>query len=233
LLGDVRAADLYLACACAERVRGAIEAFDRAHMSRVGMFLSQLRPSPSFVDDVRQVLRERLFVGKDGAAPRIAEYTGRGALASWLRVMALRAAIDLRRAGADAVAAGGDDPERHVQSGAADPELDYIKQRYRGELNEAIRLAVAALADAPRDLFQRHFVDGITLDRLAADLGVHRATVARRVAAARAAVLDEARRLLGARLGARSSEVDSLVHLMRSQLELSLASLKKKTQGEP
>src|SRR5580693_8327898 len=41
----VRSADLYLACACATRVRGAVEVFDRVHLSRVGAFVSRMRPS--------------------------------------------------------------------------------------------------------------------------------------------------------------------------------------------
>jgi RNA polymerase sigma-70 factor, ECF subfamily len=231
-LADLRAADLYLACACAERVRGAIEAFERAHMSRVGVLLARMRPSAAFVDDVRQTLREKLFVGKDGARPKIAEYTGRGALESWVRVIALRAAIDLRRQGAEAVDEGGAKPDDGRPPSAeleVDPELDYIKKRYRRDFNKAIRQAVTALTKEQRELLQLHFVDGLTLDQLAATLGVHRATVARRIAAARKAIVDEAHRLLRAWLRASESELDSLAGVMKSQIDLTLAGLLKGT----
>src|SRR5689334_10395795 len=70
-------ADLYLACACAQRVDGALAAFERAFLSQVPLFLKRMRPSPQLVDDVQQLLRQKLFVG---AAPKIAEYTGVGTL---------------------------------------------------------------------------------------------------------------------------------------------------------
>jgi hypothetical protein len=63
------------------------------------------------------------------------------------------------------------------------------------------------------------------LDQLAASLGVHRATVARRLKAAREAVLAQARRRLGEQLGARHAELESLAGVMMSQLDMSLRGL--------
>lgn len=224
-LAGVRAADLYLACACATHVRGAVEAFERAQMCQVGMFLARLRPSAAFVDEVRQILREKLFVGRDGVSPKIAEYTGRGALGGWLRVVALRAAIDLRRQGGDAVEEGR---AERADPAAIDPEVGYIKERYRRAFNDAFRRAVAALDADQHALLRLHFVEGLTLDQMAARAGVHRATIARRIAAAREAVADEARRLLRATLGASEAELDSLAGVMRSQIDLSLGGLLEK-----
>ena len=59
----------------------------------------------------------------------------------------------------------------------------------------------------------------------AAKLEVHRATIARRIAGSRRAVTEEARRLLRAELGASEAELESLVGVMRSQLDLSLPGL--------
>jgi len=64
-----------------------------------------------------------------------------------------------------------------------------------------------------------------TLDALASDLGVHRATVARHLAAARTALRHDARRRLQAALGMTDSELTSLAWFMRSQLDLSLPAL--------
>src|SRR4029079_15637233 len=41
---EVRGPDLYLACACATRVRGAVEAFDRAYLTQMGAYLARLGP---------------------------------------------------------------------------------------------------------------------------------------------------------------------------------------------
>src|SRR5262245_59046460 len=90
LPAPARGPDLYLAGACAGRVRGAVEAFDRAYLGQVDTHLARLRPTPAFVDEVRQEVRDKLFVGKGGASPKIAEYDGKGALGSGVRVIALR-----------------------------------------------------------------------------------------------------------------------------------------------
>jgi RNA polymerase sigma-70 factor, ECF subfamily len=204
-------------------VTRAVEAFDHTHMHRVGAFVSRLRPSAAFVDDVRQVLREKLFVGKGGAAPKIREYNGRAALASWLRVIAVRAAIDLRRASDDA--SGDDEAEGRPGGAGTDPEIRFIQQRYRGVFNDAIRDAIDTLEVEHREILRLHFVEGRTLDQLAASLGVHRATVARRVKAAREAVLGRARRRLAEQLGAQHAELESLAGVMMSQIDLSLGGL--------
>ncbi len=224
-LDEVRAADLYLACACAERTPRALEAFDRAYLGRVGAFLSRLRPSPALVDDVRQMVSEKLFVSRDGAAPKIAEYNGRAALESWLRVIAVRIAISLRRSSKDAVEEPHDEAQPPPWAGSRDPELRFVQQRYRDAFNAALRDAIDGLDAEHREILRLQFVERRTLDQLAAALGVHRATVARRTRAAREAVLARARRGIEARLGVRDAELDSLVGVMRSQLDVSLLRL--------
>ena len=97
LPSEVRGPDLYLACACVTRGRGAIESFDRAYLAQMGAYLARLGPTPAFVDEVRQEVRDKLFMSRDAAPPRIAEYHGKGALVSWVRVVALRVAMNMRR----------------------------------------------------------------------------------------------------------------------------------------
>src|SRR5262249_32629853 len=72
-----RAADLYLACACAEGVHGAVEALERTHGEVVRRVLARLDPAQRFVDDALQILRERLFVGSAEVRPKIKDYAGR------------------------------------------------------------------------------------------------------------------------------------------------------------
>jgi RNA polymerase sigma-70 factor (ECF subfamily) len=215
-------ADLYLACACAARARGALEAFERAHTSRVGAYLAGMRASRAFVDEVQQVLREKLFVGKGGATPKIAEYDGRGALGNWVRVIAVRAAIDLRRreSAAEAPARAGDS-----QPVTTDVEVDHLKRRYKRAFDDALARSVAALAPEHREILRLHFVDGLTLEQLAAKFSVHRATIARRVAAARRATMDEARRLLKTSTGSSDSELEGIRVLLLSQIDVSLPRL--------
>ncbi len=210
------------------RARRAREAPSRPSIGRTSAgwtsTLARLRPSPAFVDEVRQVLGEKLFVGSGGGPPKIGEYDGRGALESWVRVISLRAAIDLRRQGGAAAAA---DERGRDEPAMPDPEIGYLKQRYRHAFNAAFRGAVEALDAEDRELLRLRFVDGLTQAEVAARLGVHRATVVRRLEAAQQAVNDGARRLLRAQLGASETELGSFVALMRSQIELSLPGLLK------
>jgi RNA polymerase sigma-70 factor (ECF subfamily) len=226
-----RGPDLYLACACATRVRGAVEAFERAYLVGIGAHLARLGPTAAFVDEVRQEVRSRLFVGPDGAALRIAGYDGCGALASWVRVIALREALDLRRR--RGVVDEGDEERAQEVKAAGDPERDYQKAHYQRAFDAALQGAVAALDKDQRRILRRHFADGITLDALAVELGVHRATVARHLAAARAALRSEVRRRLQAALGGADSDLGSLARTMRSRLDLSLPGLLRSTDPGP
>ncbi|HVQ22691.1 MAG TPA: hypothetical protein VMT36_05415, partial [Candidatus Saccharimonadia bacterium] len=62
-LDGLRPADLYLACACARQVPGAVAAFDRDYMREVDVALQRMRVGPPRLQDVKQLVRQRLFVG--------------------------------------------------------------------------------------------------------------------------------------------------------------------------
>jgi RNA polymerase sigma-70 factor (ECF subfamily) len=209
------ASELYIAYACAAGVAGAIEAFERTFMSRVNNYLARMNPTDAFMDDVRQTMREKLFVG---AAPKISDYSGRGSLDGWLRTIALRLALNATTRGATRKA----EPDPMAQL-RIDPEIDMIKERYKAQFTRAFERSLSSLTSEHRTLLRMHFVEGITLDQLAAVFHVHRGTVARRIAAARRAILDETRQLLASELALSPDECNSLVGLLRSRLDLSIA----------
>ncbi len=217
-LRDLRGADLFLASACLERVPLAIETFDRELLSAVPAILARgnIRDLPA--DEIRQRVRERLFVG----ASKIGDYSGRGSLAGWLQVVTLRIAIDVARQQQSAPIPTDIDDAAMI---GPDPELQMIKDKYGAPFKVALRAALAELPADKRALLRQHFIDGVTLDALAAQLGVHRATVARRIAQAREEVFDGVRARLQAELGLDRAEFDELVGLLRSRLELSLSAL--------
>jgi RNA polymerase sigma-70 factor (ECF subfamily) len=222
----LHAEDLYLACACALGLAEAIAAFEARHLAQVRVFLGRMKPTPSLIDEVKQGLRVKLLVAPPGEVPRIAEYAGRGSLTSWLRVAAIRLAIDLLQAsGAAAPSPGpaGDDLLDRI--GGGDPELELLKARHRSEVNDVLREAFAALSAEQRNVLRLSYRDGRSIDEIGALLGAHRATAARWIADARQAILDEARRRLEARLGLSPTEVQSLLRMLRSQLHLSVSRL--------
>jgi RNA polymerase sigma-70 factor (ECF subfamily) len=170
----------------------------------VGAFVAHIDASADFADEVRQQLRERLLVG---AQPRIADYRGQGALGGWLRVAAVRTALTIKRAASRAEIAAPSPP-------APDPELDFLKTRYRGELEAAFRATLEKLPADERNVLRLHYLDGCNIDEIGAVYPVHRSTVARWLADSRQTLLDETRRRLVERLDLKEGEIDSLIDLV-------------------
>jgi RNA polymerase sigma-70 factor, ECF subfamily len=219
-LADERLGDLYLACACAAGDGAAIAELERHYLSLVPSYLAPLRRSPVLVDETLQRLRERLFIAADGARPRIEEYSGRGALGAWLRVIAVRLLLDACTPSALAARSGPlDDVELAT---TADPELGYMKTRYLPYFQDAFSAALSTLTARERGLLRFHLVDGLNIAEIGKIYGTHRATVARWIAACRERLLEETRRALGERLRLSAPEVESMIRLLRSSLDVSI-----------
>lgn len=219
-LDQASPADVALAWAAARGDARAIAAIERRYMPAARIAVARVLGDDR-AEDAMQEVRTKLFVS-EGGPRKIAEYQGRGSLAGWIRVVAVRAALSSRRKskrGEDREA--GDDPLIEL-AGPLDPELDHLKSRYRSEIKAAFQAALAALTARERNLLRMHFVERLTIDDLGVMNQVHRATVARWIAALRERLFDATRDDLTRRLGVDRSEFDSLVALVRSQLDVSL-----------
>ena len=214
--------DLYLACACALGSPAALAAFDARFVAEVPLFLAGVESDAASVDEVRQLLRERLFVAGPECTPKIAEYSGRGTLGSWLRVVTLRIAWNRRRGEKNHVPF---DAEAEDVLPAVDPDLGVLRSRYRDDFGRALRQSFAALAPRSRLLLRMHFVDGLTLDQMGLVFRVHRATVARWLGGAREAVFEGTMTALGDGLRLDAAEFASLFRAIRSVLDVSLLGL--------
>jgi RNA polymerase sigma-70 factor (ECF subfamily) len=237
-LAAVQAIDLYLACACANGNEEAIALFDRRLIGEVDAALAHVNADPSTIQEVKQSLRERLLVGRkvdetntkskaqsngdsDGfEPPKIIEYAGRGGLKAWVRVIAVRAALMIRRKGKREVL--GDDALYALPAPAHDPELEILKQKYRAEFQESFRAALETLSDRQKNVLRQHFLYGLSIDQIGALYHVHRATAARWIAGARDKVFAETRASLVKRLRVTRPEVDSILRLIQSRLDVSL-----------
>jgi len=217
-LTSLEVRDLCLAFACGQRDARALAVVDKEHFSRLAEFIATVGTDSAFVDEVRQKLREKMFIGSAERPPKIADYTGRGPLGGWIRMAAIRTALNLRRD------AGAPAPAQLEEKLAAesDPELDLIKRQASGELASAIRESLGSLPADDRTLLKLHYVDGLSIDRMAPMFKLHRSSVARRIAKAREQVLADTCRLLSERLGANSKELKSLLRIARSQLDVSI-----------
>ncbi|MBI5481701.1 MAG: transcriptional regulator, partial [Deltaproteobacteria bacterium] len=130
-----------------------------------------------------------------------------------------------RRAKATVPADGDTAPA--LRSPAPDPEVDYLKTRYGEEFRAAFRATLGALSQDERNLLKLHYLDGLNIDEIGVAYRVHRATVARWLAQARERILGETRRRLAERLDAGSKDVDSVLALVRSQLDISIYNVLK------
>jgi RNA polymerase sigma-70 factor, ECF subfamily len=221
---ETHAADVYLACACALGVPGALPAFERAYSGDLARAVGSIDPRPAAIDDVLQTTRERLFVRVGDAPGKIVTYGGRASLRSWLTAIAVRDAISRKRRKGeqrhDELTPAGD--RRLVQGG---PELEYLHRRYKLACEEAVRDAVERLPSKQRMLLRLNLVDGVSIDKLATMYKAGRATVARWLVAARSALVEEARGEMRTKLGLTASELDGLGPDLQSQLEVSILRL--------
>jgi RNA polymerase sigma-70 factor (ECF subfamily) len=212
--------DLYLACACAGGDPHAVATFDRVFLAPLVGIVARAGFPTHVGAEVTQTLRERLLVGHEGRPPRITEYGGRAPLAAWLRVAAMREAGKVRRH-ENVHASLRPDPQRPPTT----PEEEAIRARYGKAFEEAFAEAFRALPAEDRLTLRLHFADGLNLDGLAATFGFSRATAGRRLVLARTRLKDETMRLFGAKLDASGTEVESVLRVLRSGLEVSFEAL--------
>jgi len=221
IFATLQMTDLYLACAGSRGDPAAIAAFEARFRPDVEAALDRLRATRDQRQEVTQALWAQLFTGTPGAGPAILTYSGRGALAGWLRVAAVRAGFRLLRR-EERAGVGHDDLLTELPSPDQGPELEYLKTKYCGEFQDAFAAALDGLSAQQRILLRLHYVDGLSIDAIGEVYRLHRATVARRIAKARHEVLTSTRRTMVRRLRLPREEQESVLRLIRSQLQVSL-----------
>lgn len=225
----LHADDLFLVVAVTEGVAGAAETFARRHRDELLRAVRKYEGPRQSVEDLVQGVLEKLLVGAPGKPPKLAEYAGQGPLRSWLKVVAARTAIDAVKGSAQHKREHGVDDLAKAADHSGDPELDFIKETYRASFKEAFAEAIAVLPPEERTLLRMSILRGLGIDEIGAIFHVHRATAARRVARARESLLSAVRRTLSAKLGVRDDEVDSVIGLIGSRMEVSLERLLRTT----
>jgi RNA polymerase sigma-70 factor (ECF subfamily) len=213
-------AELYLALGCAEGKSAAVAAFEKEYGPDIEGALRRFRSVDLVPDDLRQALLEKVLVGREGKAPKIAEYAGQGFLQNWVRITAVRTFTDLTRARQR----HRESPEEELMQLAdgADLELSFLKTHYRAAFKQAFEGAVASLESGERNLLRQSVVRGLSIDQLAALYSIHRATAARRVQRAREALLEGTRAKLMSQLDIGPGELDSVMKLIHSRLDVSI-----------
>jgi RNA polymerase sigma-70 factor (ECF subfamily) len=210
-------ADLFLASACATGEAAAIAAFESRFVPGIRSAAARVSLPADMLDELEQSLRVRLLAGP---SPRIALYRGAGPLGAWVRVTASRLALELKQAAGRQPDGDWQVVEALAASGA-DPELAAAREQHRETFQAELERCFVDLPPRERALLRMHFLHRMGLDQIASVLKVHRVTVSRWMAAARRRIFTR----LCARLSLhvdRSSEMASLIRLLRSDIEVSI-----------
>lgn len=219
-LATLHVSDLYLACACSHCLPRAIVLLDKHFICHARAWVSRIQAGSSFSDEVSQTLREKLLVSTAKGQTKIAEYSGRGPLLSWLRVSALRVAIDLHRKTHPLKNTNNDEQSEQFLRIAPSAEVEYIKARYQGLLGDALREALMSLSDEEHNLVRLYYTDGLSMEQVAALFGVNRSTIKRRLDDTCSRLLKEIKRCLRQHIQLTSGQLHSLVNQLLSRFEM-------------
>jgi RNA polymerase sigma-70 factor (ECF subfamily) len=213
------AADLALAAACVAQEPTAHAAFERV-LTEVEIAGAATGATQDLIDEVKQVLRVQLLVAKPDKRPDIAGYGGKGPLRGWVRITATRELIrhKKKRASEVPIEHGLD----HFLTTQMDPALEAMKAEYRSEFAVALREAIDELDVEDRTLLRQQIVDGMSIDEVGVAFGVHRATAARWLNRARAALVSATHERLARRLALPVEQIESVIRLVRSRLDASV-----------
>ncbi len=218
-LAAAPAGDLAIAAMCEAQEPTAHAAFD-AILTEVSAAGAATRAPSDVVDDVKQILRVQLLLPREGKPPGIAGYRGKGPLRGWVRITATREIIrQLKKRQRELPL------EKSLEDAlgtASDPMLSQLKAEYRAEFATALKEAIAALSAEDRTLLRQSIVEQLSIDAIGAAFGVHRATSARWLQRARAALVSQTRAKLAQRLAMPVEQIDSVIRLVQSRLDASI-----------
>lgn len=213
------AEDFYLACAALKAVPKALVEVELL-LAEQFRAMGHFRLAQSQLEEIRAALFSGLVVAGAGR-PRLERYLGRGPLAAWLRVVATREVLSWMRQNRKEPALDDEALLGTMESPAEGLELSHLKEKYRGQCAAAFRQAIGALETRQRNLLRQHYLDELSLEDLSSLYRVHRATVARWLAAARTELLEKTREQIRIGLGLEAGEVDSIVRLVNSRFDFS------------
>ena len=218
---EVVAEDLYLALACADGNEAAIAALRDTLVPALRQALGKLG------DDARDDRRDRPARARDGvrrrrqARRRSRRTPGAARLRSWLRTIGVR--TGRRLLGLEARFAVRRRAAPTCPPRSATRSSSCLRERYRDQVKHAFAAAFAELAERERNVLRQYHIDGLTIDQLADALPGqprdHGALGGRRAARGRS---PRTRKQLVEHYGIAATEVDSIIRLVRSQLDVSV-----------
>jgi RNA polymerase sigma-70 factor (ECF subfamily) len=220
-LAAMRGADVFLAVACCDGNAAAIARIEDILARELRHVAVKLHATTDQTVEIHAELRRILLVDEPPRRAALREYAGRGDLRGYVRVMSTRALIRAINRGRREIAV--EDHEffdRMLPND--DAEISFLRAQYREAVDGALRAALAGLDPRSRALLRYQLIDGWSIDQVGKLYGVHRATAARWLTEAREVLGAAIRTELAARLQISPEEVDSIVRLVQSRVDMSL-----------
>jgi RNA polymerase sigma-70 factor (ECF subfamily) len=212
--------EIALAQAVAAGDPAALKEFETRYLAPVRPTLRAMTISDADIADIEQSVRLKLLVAEEGGAPRLVGYAGQGKLGGLVRVAAVREALTLLRR--RKTTTSSDDWLDDLSSPDDDPELAQLKARHRDAFKTSFEEAVRRLEPRDHTLLRLHLVRHQTIDQIGAVYGVHRATAARWVDAAKRSLRALTISILAEKFGLHGPELERVVSLIESRIELSI-----------
>ncbi len=217
-LVERNAADLFLACACSQGDAAAMAALEGRYFADE-VDAPCRRSSNIEPEEIRQRVRVKLFVGPP---PKIAAYAGRSSLRTWLRAVIGRLVIDASRERPRDVP-GPEVDSSDLACGRDDPDRSLLKQTYQEALEAAFVHAAERLSLREKNLLRYGLSEGLNIDQIGRIYSVHRVTAARWLQKARASFVEHIQAVMMERLKMSASEFDSVLRLVMSQIDVTIA----------
>jgi RNA polymerase sigma-70 factor (ECF subfamily) len=175
------AEDLYLAAACAANSEAAWICFEATYHAVVERWCRRFTRTRHDAQDLTDQVWTSLFLPNRAGQPRIASYEGLCSLATWLRTIVVRRAINEWRRRESGFNRTEELPEIADSRACEHLDVDWGIRRCVPAMQYSLRAACERLS--PRDcaLLAWRFGQDMPLGEIALRLGVHSSTVSRRI----------------------------------------------------
>ena len=253
-LDNLHADDLLLVLACESGDQDAWGELFEGYGATVRSAARSASSNESTADDLAQSIWAELHglrAREDGTlAGKLGYYSGAGSLGGWLRAVVGQLAVDHHRKQARIIQTEGDgdfdrlaisDPEpdgAHSFHAAVNPEESLATELAAANVEQALALAFAELADEDRLLMKLYYFDGLRLREAGAVLGVHEATASRRLTRIQTEIRQRVEAILMKEHGWTKSEAARSLSQVATHLQTELepmltAKVDSSLQGSP
>ncbi len=221
-LAELQIEDLATALLAATGQARAIERMEREIFREVPSFVRRIDASPSFGEEIQQAVRIRLIMPNEAGRTRLLDYKGKGPLGGWVRVTAIRLALNLKNASRRE---GEFDEFKDVPVNFSSLDGRIVRAQLAAPAKLAISEALGSLEPELRASLRLYYGQGLSIDQVGELLGVHRATAARWIQKARERMESDIKRRLTEKLGTRPGEIGPLLELLTSRMDISISAL--------